>query len=458
MSQIRSALAALPLLFASPSVAADETPPLAAAADKALESDDLAWDFTEGVTTEVGPRLAGSRAEARGRAFAVAWLKAHGFADVHVEEFTIPGWERGEASAEVVDPFPQPLVLAALGRSSATPPEGITAEVVPFASFAELQAAPAGSLTGKIAYISNAMRPTQDGSGYGFAGPARFGGPALAASKGALATLIKSIGTDHHRNPHTGGTTFKDVAPTPAAALAVPDAEQLERIFERAGKRSVSVHLVLTPRSVGALPSGNVVADIPGRNPALPPVILACHLDSWDLGTGAIDDGAGCGIVAAAAKRVASAGRPLRTIRLLFAGSEEPGGLGGDAFAKAHGDKPVAVALASDFGADRVWRFKSNFAESNADLHKRIAEAVARFGVSSVATKAGGGEDIDIAREQGAGVIDLDQDGTHYFDLHHTPDDALDKVDPAALRQNVAVWTQVVGILANEPQPIRPTE
>jgi Zn-dependent M28 family amino/carboxypeptidase len=458
MRSLPFALAALS--FVVPAIASAMPPPLPLEwlADDALDNDKLAWDFTEGVTTEVGPRLAGSESEARGREFAVAWLKAHGFTNVHVEEFTIPGWERGEASANIVSPFPQPLTLAALGRSGATPAEGITAEVVRFASFADLQAAPAGSLTGKIAYVTNAMQPSQDGSGYGFAGPARWVGPATAASKGAIATVIKSIGTDRHRNPHTGGTTFRDVNPIPAAALSVPDAEQLDRVFARSKGKPVVLHLVLTPRSVGPLTSGNVVADIVGTNPELPPVILACHLDSWDLGTGAIDDGAGCGIVAAAAKQATKSERPLRTIRLLFAGSEEPGGLGGAAFAKAHGDKPVAVAIESDFGADRVWRFKSNFATLNPDLHNRLAKAVARFGVSTVATPAGGGEDIGIAREQKAGVIDLDQDGTHYFDLHHTPDDTLDKVDPADLRQNVAVWTQVVGILANEPGTIRPAE
>lgn len=452
------ALAALSLVV--PAVAAAMPPPLPLEwlADDALENDKLAWDFTEGVTTEVGPRLAGSEAEARARDFAVAWLKAHGFANVHVEEFTIPGWERGEAKASIVSPFPQPLRLAALGRSGATPADGITAEVVRFASFADLQAAPAESLTGKIAYVTHAMERSQDGSGYGFAGPARWVGPAIAANKGAIATVIKSIGTDRHRNPHTGGTTFRDVSPIPAAALSVPDAEQLDRVFARSKGKPVMLHLVLTPRSVGPLSSGNVMADIVGTNPKLPPVILACHLDSWDLGTGAVDDGAGCGIIAAAAKQATKSERPLRTIRLLLAGAEEPGGLGGDAFAKAHGDKPVAVAIESDFGADRVWRFKSNFAVQNADLHNRIAKAVARFGVSTVATPAGGGEDIDIAREQNAGVIDLDQDGTRYFDLHHTPDDTLDKVDPVQLRQNVAVWTQVVGILANEPGPIRPAE
>ncbi|MGN6501119.1 MAG: M20/M25/M40 family metallo-hydrolase [Tsuneonella sp.] len=455
---MRSHLLALGALSLVPvgALAAPATPSaVIKAADKAAEADTLAWDFTEGLTTEVGPRLAGSAAEARGRAFAVAWLKAHGFANVHIEDFTIPGWERGEARAEVVAPFAQPLVLAALGGSGATPAGGVTAEVVRFDSFADLQAAPAGSLTGKIAYISNAMELTQDGSGYGFAGPARFVGPATAAGKGAVATLIKSIGTDHHRNPHTGNTRFTG-APAPAAALSVPDAEQLERIFDRAGGKPVTMHLVLTPRALGEVPSGNVIADIPGRDLSLPPVILACHMDSWDLGTGAIDDGAGCGIVAAAAKAVASAGQPLRTVRLLLAGSEEIGGRGGGAYAKAHGDKPVGAALESDFGADRVWRFKSNFSGTNADLHKKIARAVARFGVTSVDAEANGGEDIGIARDQKTAIIDLDQDGLRYFDLHHTPDDTLDKVDPAQLRQNVAVWTQVVGILANEPGAIKP--
>jgi len=456
MKMLPLALAALAIPAA---VHAEAPAGLAAKADEALEGDTLAWDFVEGVTTEIGPRLAGSEAEARARAWAVKWLEEQGFSDVHVEDFSIPGWERGEEKAWVVSPFPQPLVLTALGSSGATPAEGLTAEVVPFMSVAELQAAPAGSLSGKIAYISNAMKPTQDGSGYGFAGPARWVGAGIAASKGAVATIIKSVGTDHHRNPHTGSTGFPEgVQPTPAAALAVPDAENLERMVARADGEPVTVKLVLTPRSVGELPSGNVVADIPGSDPSLPPVILACHLDSWDLGTGAIDDGAGCGIVAAAAKHVAAAGQPLRTIRLLFAGSEEPGGLGGDAFAAAHGDKPVALAVESDFGADRVWRFKSNFAKSNAALHKQIAGSVARFGVTSVEDEAGGGEDIDIAREQGAGVLDLDQDGLNYFDLHHTPDDTLDKIDPAQLRQNVAVWTQVIGIIANEPGTIRPAQ
>ncbi|RIV81422.1 M20/M25/M40 family metallo-hydrolase [Pelagerythrobacter aerophilus] len=448
------AAASLPTLAAAQTVAS-ETPAAAASADAALESDTLAWDFVEGITTEVGPRQAGTEAEKRGRDWSVAWLKANGFANVADEPFQMETWVRGTETAEIVSPYPQPFHVTALGGSASTGPEGITAEVVEFESVAALQAAPAGSLKGKIAYISHSMTPTQDGSQYGFAGPARWVGAGIAASKGAIGSVIKSVGTDHHRNPHAGGTSFPEgVAPIPAGALSLPDAANLERMFDRA-KGPVRMKLVLTPRDLGTTTSGNVVGEIVGRDPSLPPVLVACHIDSWDLGTGAIDDGAGCGIVAAAAKHAAAAGQPLRTIRVLFAGAEETGLWGSKAYSAAHIAEPIAVGLESDFGADRIWQFGSNFRESNPDLHAKIAAAVARFGVSNGTGVATGGADINIVRDQNGAIIDLSQDGTRYFDLHHTPDDTLDKIDPAQLRQNVAVWTQVIGILANEPGPIK---
>ncbi len=457
MKNFAFALAALPFLV--PATLAAQQPvipsaPAAAQAHAALQGDMIAWDFTEGITTEVGPRQAGTPAEARGREWAMNWLRQQGFANVANEPYMMDTWVRGEERAAIVSPFPQAMHITALGNTSATPPGGITAEIVQFLNYADLVAAPTGSLAGKIAFISHDMTPTQDGSGYGFAGPARWTGPGLAASKGAVATIIRSVGTDDHRNPHTGGTSFPaGVAPTPAGALSNPDADNLERMFQRA-TGPITMNLVLTPRSLGQTESGNVVAEITGRNPALPPVLVACHLDSWDLGTGAMDDASGCGIVAAAAKHVAAAGQPLRTIRVLFAGAEETGLWGSKAYAAAHADEPIAVGLESDFGADRIWQFQSNFTESNPDLYRRIAEAVAPFGVAPSAIVATGGADIDIAREQNTAIVDLQQDGTRYFDLHHTPDDTLDKIDIAQLRQNVAVWTQVVGILANEREPI----
>ena len=455
------ALAALSLAVpahakAPPATLPPPPPTLEQAADAALKGDMAAWDFVEGITTEVGQRQAGTEAEARGRAWAAAWLKAKGFQNVAIELYMMPTWVPGEpGKAEIVSPFPQSFAIAPLGTSASTGPGGITAEVVMFRNVAELQAASEGSLKGKIAFVSNTMTPTQDGSQYGFAGPTRWVAAGIAAQKGALATVIKSVGTDSHRNPHSGGTTFPEgVSPTPAGALSNPDAANLERMFQRAGGKPITMKLVLTPQDLGMTESGNVVGEIVGRNPSLPPVLLACHLDSWWQGTGAIDDGAGCAIIAGAALNAAKAGQPLRTIRVLFAGAEETGLFGSAAYSKAHLSEPIAVGLESDFGADRIWRFDSNFRESNPALHKRIAAAVARFGVSSGTDVAGGGADLNIVRDQKGALVDLQQDGTRYFDLHHTPDDTLDKIDPVQLRQNVAVWTQVVGILANEETAI----
>lgn len=419
----------------------------------------IAWDFVEGITTEVGPRQPGTPAEARGREWAMNWLREQGFANVANEPFMMRTWVRGEEEAKIVSPFPQPFHITALGNSASTGPDGIEAEIVYFPSYADLEAAPEGSLAGKIAFISHDMRVTQDGSGYGFAGPARWTGPALAASKGAVATVIRSIGTENHRTPHTGGTSFPDdIAPTPAGALSNPDADNLERMFERAGDRPITMQLLLTPRWLGETESGNVVAEIIGRDPSLPPVLLACHLDSWDLGTGAVDDASGCGIIAAAAKHAAMTGQPLRTIRLLYAGAEETGLWGSKAYAAAHADEPFAVGLESDFGAGRIWRLETNFTDSNPELYRELANAVARFGVAPTKIVATGGADLNVVREQGTAIIDLQQDGTDYFNLHHTPDDTLDKIDIEHLRQNVAVWTAVVGILANTPGNFRTGE
>ncbi|MEZ5693961.1 MAG: M20/M25/M40 family metallo-hydrolase [Altererythrobacter sp.] len=460
MNRLALALAALSLPIPATAIAGDTPMTLEQGADKVLTHDTLAWDFVEGITTEVGPRQAGTEAEARGREWASNWMMENGFDAVAIEPFEMETWVPGDLhKAEILSPFAQPLVVQPLGGSASTGPEGITAEVVYFRTVDELRAAPDGSLKGKIAYISHSMTPTQDGSQYGFAGPARWVGSGIAASKGALATVIKSVGTDNHRNPHTGGAGFPDgVTPTPAGALPLPDAANLERMFERAGGKPITMKLTLTPKQLGTTMSGNVVGEIAGRDPSLPPVLIACHIDSWWNGTGAFDDGAGCGIVAAAALHVRHTGKPLRTIRVLMAGAEETGLWGSKAYSATHIADPIAVGLESDFGADRIWQFQSNFREANPDLHAKIASSVARFGVSNSTMVANGGADINIARDQKTAIIDLQQDGTRYFDLHHTPDDTLDKIDPAQLRQNVAVWTQVVGILANEPGEILPKE
>src|SRR3954453_2620042 len=432
-------------------------PKVAALRDNALANDRYAWDIVEGLTTEVGQRLAATEAEARARDWAVRRLKAMGFANVHVEPFDMPVWTRGAEGAEIVSPFPQKLVVAALGYSASTGPAGVTGQMAYFDSVDALRLAPDSAVKGKIVFIDHHMMPAQDGSGYGQFGAPRRQGPTIASLKGALAIVVRSIGTDHHRNPHTGVQYFTDGAtPIPAGALTVPDAEQLVRILERG--QPVVMHLTLVSEKTEGGHSGNVVAEVPGRDPKAPILLVGGHLDSWDQGTGAIDDAAGVAITTAAAKHIMDAGRPLRTIRVVWFGAEEPGGFGGAALAKAHAADRYAIAGESDFGADRIWRFSSQLLKSHPAAYAQLTTALAPLGITKNDKGEADGTDVDPTIQAGAPWISLNQDGTRYFDIPHTPDDTLDKIDPAQLRQNVAAWTTALAILSGgiESGPKRP--
>jgi len=447
------ALAALALPFP---LAAQHDP--AAIQQKAL-GDGTAYSIVEDLTTEIGPRLAGTEREAAARAWAVERLKAMGFSNVRIEPFDMKTWVRGEESAEVTAPYPAKMHITALGNSASTGDKGLEAEVVYFRTLADLQAAPAGSLKGKIAFVSHKMTRTQSGASYGQFGGVRRAGPGIAAQKGAAAIVIRSVGTDYHRNPHTGGTNFPDgVTPIPSAALSIPDAENLERMIARASKsgQAVKMKLVLTPRQIGTTQSGNVIAEVPGSDPQAGTILVGGHLDSWDLGTGAIDDGAGVAITAAAAKLIMDAGPPKRTIRVVWFGAEEVGLFGGIAYAKAHGAADHVLAMESDFGADRIWQVDFKLPQGTDDLKTRIANALAPLGIGRSNDIAGGGPDVGPTVALGVNAIDLQQDGTDYFDLHHTPDDTLDKIDPKKLQQNVAAWATVLSIVANDPADLLP--
>ena len=433
-----------------PAVAPDPT--AVALRDNAQNNDHYAWDIVEGLTTEVGQRLAATEAEARGRDWAVQRLRAMGFANVHIEPFTMALWTRGTEGAEILEPFPQKLVVTALGYSGSTGPAGITGEVVYFNSVDALRLAPDSAVRGKIVFIDHNMMPTQDGSGYGQFGSPRRQGPTIASLKGAIGIVIRSIGTDHHRNPHAGVQYFTDGAqPIPAGALTIPDAEQLVRILKRG--RPVTMHLTLVSQKGEGAPSGNVVAEIPGRDPNAPILLVGGHLDSWDEGTGAIDDAAGVAIMTAAAKHIMDAGRPLRTIRVVWFGAEEPGGFGGTALAKAHANDHYAIAGESDFGADRVWRFSSQLMKTEPAAYAQLAAVLAPLGITKDDAGKADGTDVDETIKAGAPWISLNQDGTRYFDYHHTPDDTLDKIDPAQLRQNVAAWTAALAVLSGGIEP-----
>jgi carboxypeptidase Q len=442
------------LALAAPSLATAASDDTASLRDAAL-ADTVAWDITEGLTTEIGPRQAGTEAEARARDWGKAKLEALGFRNVRIETCEMPVWTRGAESGSIIAPFPAKLAITALGNSGATPARGIEAEVVHFATLADLEVAPTGSLTGKIAFVGHAMKVTQDGSSYGYFGRLRRTGPAIAAAKGAVGIIIRSIGTDYHRNPHTGGTAFPaGTKPIPAAAISLPDAENLERIFSRG--KPVRMSLLLTPTRIEKGQSGNVIAEVLGSDPAAGIVTIGGHLDSWDLGTGAIDDASGVAITTAAAKRIMEAGQPRRTIRVVWFGAEEVSGCGGPDYYARRKDERHALTAESDFGADRVWQFSVKLPDAAKPVADRLAAALAPLGIARNADVASGGADIAPLVRAGVPVIDLKQDGTRYFDVHHTPDDTLDKVDPEQLKQNVAAWTAMLSIVANAPEELAP--
>ena len=447
----RTLIAAILLATAS-ALPAQVTPSEVAQLRDAALQDDYAWDITEGLTTEVGQRMAGTEAEARARTWSVAKLKAMGFANVRVDPFTMPVWVRGAESASILAPFPQKLVIAALGNSASTPPAG-SRGVVGFDTLAELEAAPDAGVRGKIVFVSHAMPRTADGSGYGVFGAPRRQGPSIASRKGAIALIIRSIGTDYHRNPHTGVMSFAEgVKPIPAGALPLPDAEQVQRILKRANG-PVRMRLQLESTNLTNQQSGNVIAEVPGRDPSLAPILVSGHLDSWDQGTGAVDDASGVAIAAASAKRIMDAGRPLRTIRIVWFGAEETGLFGGLDYRAKYGKQPHYALMESDFGADRIWKVDSRLGEARKDEALAIQRALQPLGIVPGALDQTGGSDIGPMVADGLPGVALNQDGTRYFDVHHTPDDTLDKVDPAQLRQNVAAWTAVLAILSGGIEP-----
>jgi len=457
-----------PLLLASlpclPAHAAQQTriPETALATATQLReralADDTGWKVVESLTTEVGPRLAGSEADARAVQWAVATFKQLGFDKVWTEPVTFPKWERRSEHAQVLGAHAQPLMLAALGGSPGGTVEG---DVVGFPDLAALQAAPAGSLAGKIAFVDYRMQKFRDGHDYRNGGGIRHNGPSAAVRAGARAFLMRSAGTDSHRMPHTGVTAFDDgLTPIPSAALSSPDADQLARLLALGPTR---VRVALDCGWNGEATSANVIGEITGSKKPKETVLIGGHLDSWDPGTGAIDDAAGIGITMAAAKLIADLPKhPARTIRVVAFANEERGLYGGKAYAAAHKDEVVrhAIAAESDFGAGRIYGFDAHVAPDAQPAVQQIATALAPLGIESLPGKGDPESDIGPATENGVAWAWLGHDGSDYFDLHHTADDTLDKIDPKALAQNVAAYAvfaylaaQADGSFGSAPKP-----
>lgn len=375
-----------------------------------------------------------------------------GFSNVHTEPVTVPHWERGEASCAVLSPAPQTLAVTALGGSVATPPEGIDAEVVEFPSLDALDAAPRARVEGRVVFVNQPMRRTADGSGYGEAVRSRTRGPSRAGAKGALALLVRSVGTDLSRLPHTGALRYADDAPRiPAAALSVADAELVHRL---AAIGPVRIHLHLGCHTEPDAQSANVVGELPGTDRAHEIVLLGAHLDAWDLGRGAIDDGAGVAIALESARLAAQGDRLSRTLRVVLFANEENGLAGARAYALAHADELArhVVALEADEGDGRVLSIAFNGGPEAAPFFDSLAARVGPMGVARSPETAGGGADLSTLT--GVPRIDLGQDMSRYFDVHHTANDTPEAIDAPSLDHAVRVWREVVGALARSGSPL----
>jgi len=418
--------------------------------DEAFAESD-AWRYAWSLTTEVGPRLAGSAGDRAAVAWALSKLVDLGVDDVRPQSVMVRPWERGEAELRITQPFPQPLMVTALGRSVGTPEDGIEAPVVRFTSLAELEAAEPATVRGHVVFIDERMERARDGSGYGPAVQKRSRGPAVASELGAVATVIRSVGTSGERLPHTGGTKFEGVVkPTPALALAGPDADMLARQLSTG--RDVLVHLRSTARWLPETRSANIIAEIRGEERPDEIVLLATHLDSWDLGTGAQDNAAGVAIAMEAARLIAAMPRrPARTVRLVLFANEELGLDGAKVYAEAarEADEKHIIGIEADAGAGLIYALDSGVSEEALPVIEAMRELLRPLEIEGGDNTSPGGADLSPLRKAGMPVLSLEHDRSWYFDWHHTANDTLDKIDPGALKQSVAAYATVVWLAAN---------
>ncbi|MBZ9612520.1 M20/M25/M40 family metallo-hydrolase [Rheinheimera maricola] len=416
----------------------------------------LAYQLTESLTVEVGQRLAGSEADARAVAWAEKKFKQLGYDKVWVEPFTMQYWQRGQASLTVSAPFHQNLVVTALGGSVGTPFDGISAQVVQFDSLEQLKTATSAQVKDKIVFINKSMGKDKLGTFYGSVVGARAQGAVEAAKLGAKAIIIRSVGTSINRFAHTGIMRYSDdVARIPAAAISVPDAIQLDKMLRL--QPELSLQLQMQNKLPGEVISHNVIAEITGSKRPDEIVLISAHLDSWDEGTGALDDGAGVGIVMATGALLKQQAQPERTVRVVLFGNEEGGLVGARAYAAKHADnlKQHVFASESDFGAGRIWRLDTGFGNNSLPFGSALQKKLAHLGIALGDNTASGGPDVSVLKAQGVPVASLQQDGTDYFDYHHTPNDTMDKIEPAAMQQNLEAWLITTTAIANSQLDLR---
>jgi carboxypeptidase Q len=429
---------------------------------EAALSGDYAWQQLAHLTENIGPRPSGSLQAQAASEYVAAELRKLGM-DVHLEEARVSHWVRGEERAELVE-FPgapaqasQKIILTALSGCAATPAEGITAEVVVVHSFNELTALGRDKVSGKIVVFDVHYDTRKAAAGfafdaYGEAVMYRAKGGEAVAALGGSAALVRSIGGAEYRLPHTG---FSFPANVPAAALAAEDADLIDHL---AAQGRVRLHLTLTPQRLPDTTGYNVVADIKGSEHPEQIVIVSGHLDSWDLGRGAIDDGAGVVISMATAEILQRLHiRPRRTLRVIAWMDEENGGGGHAAYGKSHAAEMVnhVAAIESDAGAGHPLGFSVRMSPAAVAALRPVAEMLQSVGASVLRpTNVSPGSDIEPLVDAGVPGLGIIQDGRKYFDYHHTPADTLDKVDPQELRENAAAMAVMGYALAAMPETL----
>jgi carboxypeptidase Q len=436
---------------------------LAQIREKAMQSD-WAYERLSDLTDLVGPRLSGSPGAAAAVEQVAAAMRKIG-AKVTLQPVKVPHWVRGEEKAELVDYTGRPaglsqkVVLVALGGSGATPAAGLTAPVLVVHSFDELKAHAAqvkGSIVlFDVAYDQSLAELNQSGQAYGQAVRYRIGGPKMAAQMGAAAALVRSVGGADFRIPHAGMTILDPNARIPAAAVTAEDAMLITRLSARG---PVKMHLTLTPQVLPDADSFNVIADLPGTDPSADVVVVSGHLDSWDLATGANDDGSGItsamGVIDTLQKLHL---KPRRTIRVIAWMSEENGGSGG----KQYSDSVKAnvahhfAAIENDMGSGRPIGITTSVSPQAEALFQPLRDALLPLGASGYTHRdALGTGDLSDLEKNGVPIFEPAIDGRTYFNYHHTPADTLDKVVPDNLRRHVAFMTELTWFLANMETPI----
>jgi carboxypeptidase Q len=418
-------------------------------------SDTFAWRRLSVLTDTIGHRLSGSPQLERAVHWAVEEMKRDGLENVHSEPVTVPKWVRGAESAEVVEPARHSIVMLGLGGSVATPPEGIEAEVLVVHSFEELDAN-ASRANGAIVLFNVPFTAYSDTVRF------RSSGASRAARHGARAVLVRSIGPAGLRLPHTGALQYASDAPKiPAAAITAEDADRLQRMADHSagaetdGGPRVVVRLKMEAHFEADVESANVVGEIRGREQPDEVVVVSGHLDSWDVGAGATDDGGGCVVTWEALRIMKKLNlRPRRTVRVVLWTNEENGGRGGLAYRDRHRAElgRHVMMLESDGGV-----FQPNgFGFTGSDRGRRIVTEIATLlrgiGAGDIGP-AGGGADIGPSvLEARIPSMSLDVDGTKYFLIHHTPADTVDKIDPVDMAKCAAAVAVMAYVVADMPQ------